>query len=63
MGKHDKIFEFDDNARALTVSNIIIANELAEANRLKRFQLKNKHFLAFDKITVGEFRKELEDQA
>ena len=57
MGKHDKIFEFDDNARALTVSNIIIANELAEANRLTRLQLKHRV------ITHGVPEKEIEDNA
>jgi len=40
MGKYDKILGGNDNARALTVSNIYIANELAEANRLKRVELE-----------------------
>lgn len=40
-----------------------IANELVEANRLTRFKLKNKFYSIFDKITIEEFQKELEDQA
>jgi len=39
VGKYDKIIEFTDNARAIAVSNIRIANELAEANRLKRIEI------------------------
>jgi len=54
VGKYEKYIEYEDNARALTVSNIRIANELAEANRLKRLELNLIHDIN---------KQSLEDQA
>ncbi|KKN55042.1 hypothetical protein LCGC14_0586430 [marine sediment metagenome] len=40
----------------------IIANELAEANRLKRLDMRND-YLVYDDMSEDEFKEELEDGA
>ncbi len=62
MGKYGITFK--------TYANIYIANELAEANRLKRIELNYKYGPTFigKKFKAGgdmleHFEKELEDQA
>ena len=58
MGKYDKEKELKDNSKNIQRDLFWIANELAEANRLKRVELNH----LFPQLK-GHTRQELEDKA
>lgn len=64
MGKYDSLLKGSDNARALTESNIYIANELTELNRLNKVKIRimlNDSSMSMD--LRKNFLSELEDRA
>ena len=66
MGKYDNVTEFekdlDFNGREKWAVLISIANELAEANRLKRLELLRLK-LPYNEDEIPNWAKDLEDQA